>query len=150
MIPEKACPAFYTQARGNQETLQLAVGSAAEWRYNPAISREVKMRALTLTLGLLLSGVLPAVAQHSHSNYPTPPEPAERATQSAPAKVTRTRLPADPVQLQREAREMLDLSQSVVYDMDSVSHGLLPKDLNDKLKRIEKLSKHLRNEVGPH
>ena len=108
------------------------------------------MRALTLTLGLLLSGVFLAVAQHSHSNYPTPPAPAERATQSSSASVTRSRLPADPVQLQREAREMLDLSQSVVYDMDSVSHGLLPKDLNDKLKRIEKLSKHLRNEVGPH
>jgi hypothetical protein len=45
---------------------------------------------------------------------------------------------------------MLDLSQSVVYDIDSVGHGLLPKDLNDKLKRIEKLSKHLRSEVGPH
>lgn len=107
------------------------------------------MRALTLTLGLLLTGILLAVAQHSHSNYPTPPEPAQRTTQPSSASVTRSQMPADPVQLQREAREMLDLSQSVLYDIDSVSHGLLPKDLNDKLKRIEKLSKHLRSEVGP-
>jgi hypothetical protein len=99
---------------------------------------------------MLLSGVLLAVAQHSHSNYPTPPEPAERTTQSSSATVTQTQLAADPVQLQREAREMLDLSQSVLNDIDSVSHGLLPKDLNDKLKRIEKLSKHMRSEVGPH
>jgi hypothetical protein len=55
----------------------------------------------------------------------------------------------DPVQLQREAHEMLDLSQSVLHDLDSVSHGMLPKDLSDKLRRIEKLSKHLRSEVGP-
>lgn len=108
------------------------------------------MRALTLALGLLLAGVLPAVAQHSHSNYPTPPAPAERTTQSSSASVTRTQLAPDPVQLQREAREMVDLSQSVLNDMDSVSHGLLPKDLHDKLKRIEKLSKHLRSEVAPH
>ena len=108
------------------------------------------MRALTLTLGLTLTGVLLASAQHSHSNYPTPPAPAERTTQTSSAKVTRTQMAADPVQLQREAREMLDLSQSVLYDIDSVNHGLLPKDLNDKLKRIEKLSKHLRSEVGPH
>ena len=110
----------------------------------------INMRALTLTLGLTLTGVLLASAQHSHSNYPTPPAPAERTAPSSPVTVTRTQPAVDPVQLQREAREMLDLSQSVLNDMDSISHGLLPKDLTDKLKRIEKLSKHLRSEVGPH
>ncbi len=108
------------------------------------------MRALTLTLGILLAAVSPAGAQHSHSNYPTPPEPAERTNQSSSTTLTRTQAAADPVQLQREAREMLDLSQSVLNDIDTVNHGLLPKDLGDKLKRIEKLSKHLRSEVAPH
>jgi hypothetical protein len=33
--------------------------------------------------------------------------------------------------------------------MENVTRGLMPKDLIDKLKRIEKLSKHLRSEVSP-
>ena len=32
--------------------------------------------------------------------------------------------------------------------MESVNHGILPKDAIEKLKRIEKLSKHLRGELG--
>ena len=32
---------------------------------------------------------------------------------------------------------------------DSVNHGLLPRDTLQKLKRIEKLSKHLRSELLP-
>ncbi|HXM23960.1 MAG TPA: hypothetical protein VN948_22075 [Terriglobales bacterium] len=55
----------------------------------------------------------------------------------------------DPVQLQREGRELLELSQSLQLDIDSVNHGVLPKDTIGKLKRIEKLSKHLRGEIAP-
>jgi hypothetical protein len=146
MIPEKAWSAFYTSIE-RIRNLASEPQMALEFGY---FSRGCNMRALTLILGLTLTGVLLASAQHSHSNYPTPPAPAERTTQTSSAKVTRTQMAADPVQLQREAREMLDLSQSVQADIDSVNHGLLPKDLNDKLKRIEKLSKHLRSEVGPH
>jgi hypothetical protein len=51
------------------------------------------------------------------------------------------------VELQREARELSDLAHTVPTDIDKVTHGLLPRDLTEKLKRIEKLSKHLRNEV---
>jgi hypothetical protein len=62
------------------------------------------------------------------------------------------RLPAlrvDTSELQREARELLQLSQSIQPDIESLSRGLLRKDLTDKLKRIEKLSKHLRGEIAP-
>jgi len=52
------------------------------------------------------------------------------------------------VELQREARELLELSQSLQPDMESVNHGILPKDTIEKLKRIEKLSKRLRGELG--
>jgi hypothetical protein len=34
-------------------------------------------------------------------------------------------------------------------DIASLKRGLLSKDLLDKLKRIEKLSKHLRSEIAP-
>ena len=50
----------------------------------------------------------------------------------------------DAVELQREARELLELSQSLQPDIEHVSQGLLPKDTVEKLKRIEKLSKRLR------
>jgi hypothetical protein len=55
---------------------------------------------------------------------------------------------SDPMELRREAKQILELSRSVQLDIDSVNRGLLPKDTIDKLKRIEKLSKHLRSQVG--
>jgi hypothetical protein len=55
----------------------------------------------------------------------------------------------DPAQLQREARELLELSQSLQLDIESVNQGLHPKDTIEKLKRIEKLAKHLRGEIEP-
>ena len=55
---------------------------------------------------------------------------------------------ADTLELQRKAKELLELSQSLQPDMESVNRGILPKDTIEKLKRIEKLSKRLRGELG--
>jgi len=104
------------------------------------------VKRLTLIPFLLLAT---AFAQHG-SNWPTPPPPADRSVNvQGPAASSPTRVAADPVQLQREAKELLELSQSLQPDVASVSHGLLPKDTLDKLKRIEKLAKHLRGELNP-
>jgi hypothetical protein len=54
----------------------------------------------------------------------------------------------DPVQLQREANELSALAESVPLDVKSVNQGVLPKGFVEKLKRIEKLSKHLRSELA--
>ena len=51
------------------------------------------------------------------------------------------------MELRREASQVLELSKSIQSDLESVSRGLLPKDTIDKLKKIEKLSKHLRNQI---
>jgi hypothetical protein len=53
----------------------------------------------------------------------------------------------NPQELRREASQVLELSRSIQSDFESVSRGLLPKDTIDKLKKIEKLSKHLRNQI---
>jgi hypothetical protein len=53
----------------------------------------------------------------------------------------------DPAELQRESRELLELSQSLQGDIESVNKGLMPKDTIEKLKRIQKLAKHLRGEL---
>jgi hypothetical protein len=96
---------------------------------------------------VLLCWAVPAAAQH-RSNFPQPPQPAERPTVSAdpkPAPVQRI----DPSQLQREARELADLAQTVPLDVEKVNQGLLPKDASEKLKRIEKLAKRLRSALTP-
>ena len=48
-----------------------------------------------------------------------------------------------------DADELLILCQSIHSGVDSVGKGMLPKDLIDKLKQMEKLSKRLRNELTP-
>ena len=55
----------------------------------------------------------------------------------------------DPAELQREARELLEISQSLQTDVQSVAQGMHPKDAADKLKRIQKLAKHMRSEIEP-
>ena len=51
-------------------------------------------------------------------------------------------------QVQREADELSALAQSVRADMQQVSKGLYPKEMNEKLKKIEKLSKRLRFDLS--
>jgi len=53
----------------------------------------------------------------------------------------------DRAKIENEARELLDLSQSLQPDIQSINRGMIPKDTIAKLKRIEKTSKHLRSEL---
>jgi hypothetical protein len=52
-------------------------------------------------------------------------------------------------ELLQQSDELLALSQQVHADVKSATQGLLAKDLKDKLKRMEKLSKRLREELSP-
>jgi hypothetical protein len=51
--------------------------------------------------------------------------------------------------LKSDADELMILSQSIHSGVANVGKGMLPKDLIDKLKQVEKLSKRLRGELGP-
>ena len=55
----------------------------------------------------------------------------------------------DFAKLKSDADELIILSQSIHSGVDNVAKGMLPKDLIDKLKQMEKLSKRLRNELAP-
>jgi len=55
----------------------------------------------------------------------------------------------DEAQLEREAEELVRLAQSVRPDVERLRQGMLPKDVVEKLKRIEKLSKQLRGQISP-
>ena len=51
------------------------------------------------------------------------------------------------LQLQKDAKELAELCASVPNDMAGVKQGLLSKDVVEKLKRVEKLSKHVREQL---
>jgi hypothetical protein len=55
----------------------------------------------------------------------------------------------NPQQLQQDAKELAQLAASIPPDIEHVSRGVLPKDLSARLKKIEKLSKRLREELAP-
>jgi hypothetical protein len=48
-----------------------------------------------------------------------------------------------------KADELVALAQSIPPDIEKVAKGALPKDLDGRLKRIEKLSKQLRKDPSP-
>jgi hypothetical protein len=54
----------------------------------------------------------------------------------------------DPAKLKRDADELATLAQSVPPEVDQTTKGVLPKDLSEKLKRIEKLAKQLRSQIS--
>ena len=95
---------------------------------------------------LLTSSMVP---QSPSRGFPTPPASLDQEKQSqASGKHPSTSAPhADLEQAQREADELARMAQTVPADVTKVREGMLPKDAIEKLKQIEKLSKHLRSEL---
>ena len=120
-----------------------------------AIGREVlvRRRLLWANPGLVLSMLsllLPAIAA-SQSSRPMPPGHVEAndATRQAekvesPTNTARTVSAKDVLQ---QADELVSLAQQVRVDTLHATQNMVAKDLKDKLKRIEKLSKKLREEL---
>jgi len=87
---------------------------------------------------LLVSSLV--FAQHGHRD----PSPEDRDANPDRALVVPK---VDTAQAVRDSQELLNLSQSVSSDVRDVTSGTVPKDLRDRLKRIEKLSKKLRSDL---
>ena len=51
------------------------------------------------------------------------------------------------LQLQKDAKELGEICASVPSDLAGVNQGFLPQDVVDKLKRMEKLSKRVREQL---
>ena len=84
----------------------------------------------------------------ARNNYPKPPAPLGFGEHQPGADhCHRERL--DLLQLQRDADDLARTAQTIPTDVASVRKGMLPKDVIDKLKQIEKLSKRLRTELNP-
>jgi phage terminase small subunit len=55
----------------------------------------------------------------------------------------------DVEQVKKEADELKKLADGVPAQIEQVAKNQYPKELNENLKRIERLAKHLRTEVTP-
>jgi hypothetical protein len=99
-------------------------------------------------LGSIL-GIVLVLAEGSYGqrprHLPSPPPPVIGEPLPQPKSPPKPNTAA----MEQEARELADLAATVPGDVEQLKKGLLPKDVLDKLKRIEKLSKQLRSQVQP-
>jgi len=51
--------------------------------------------------------------------------------------------------IQHDALELSSLNAALQSDLHNLQKGMMPKDLAENLKKVEKLSKRLRQEVSP-
>jgi len=107
------------------------------------------MKSLIPSLFLV---VLLSAAPLSGQARPRPPglQQADRAEAQMEKNVpppNAHRSVADAAKLEREADELARLAQSIPPDVQSVGKGMFPKDVIEKLKQIERLSKQLRGEL---
>jgi hypothetical protein len=109
-------------------------------------------RLLFLSVTLLVC-VLPVRAQIKDAYTPgIPPPPASMDRDHGNAAPDEPKLPPrhiDLAKLRQEADDLARSAQTIPTDVASVRQGTLPKDIIEKLKRIEKLSKRLRSELNP-
>ena len=97
---------------------------------------------------LLLVCVLSAQdSAHPRMSPPPPPLDPERSNQSADTPSLPRHI--DLGQLQKDADDLARTAQTIPVDVANVRRGVLPKDTLQKLKQIEKLSKHMRSELNP-
>jgi hypothetical protein len=101
---------------------------------------------------LALASLLSCALLMGGQGHPVPPgiKEADKLTNPAvvPPQVTAKRQPADPAQLERDAKELAGLAKLIPSEVEQVKNGQLPKDLDGQLKRIEKLSRQLRREIS--
>ncbi len=107
------------------------------------------MRTSILLFALLFSASL---GRAQHPMGPTGQRQADHAEDQFEKTVpppVRPQSSVDLAKLKSDSEELMVLSQSIHSGIDSVQKGMLPKDLIEKLKQMEKLSKRLRSELTP-
>jgi len=103
-----------------------------------------------LVLGMTLALVVSALPQQP--GKPIPPGMRKADQLPGPADVPPANQPTrnrpSPELMRDQARELAMLAQTIPEDVSRISSGTLPKDMSEKLKQIEKLSKTLRAELN--
>jgi len=101
----------------------------------------------------LCTMLVPEIALPQMSGHPVPPghvaaNQATRNSENVEAPVP-LRQNVSAAKVIEQADELLSLAQTVHADTQQATQGLLAKDLKDRLRRIEKLSRQLRDELVP-
>jgi len=106
---------------------------------------------MKLLLAALFAFLFP-IATASAQSHPIPPgvrqaDQAEAQTERNIPPPSTPRATTDLARLNQEAIELASIAQTIPPDLASIQKGMLPKDIIQKLKQIEKLSKHLRSQL---
>jgi hypothetical protein len=106
-----------------------------------------------VSLGVLLLVAAIGMAQEPRPSAVPPGsvqagQAEEKAERDLPPPVPAKRH-IDLAKLQQEADELSKLAQTIPPDVVDIRRGMLPQDVIQKLKRIEKLSKQLRGQLNP-
>jgi hypothetical protein len=102
---------------------------------------------------LLLMLCLLAPPMLAQAGRPIPPgihqadQADTQAQQSIPPPPAAPNPRLDYGKLRSEADELATLAQSIPSEVEQDTRGVLPKDLGEKLRKIEKLAKQLRNQI---
>src|SRR5712692_4657153 len=110
------------------------------------------MRRLLLSILLTLLVAAPSAENFAGSQRPIPPglhEGEKRINAPLDPPVFSPGKNIDLARLNDEAAELARLSAAIPAQVNQVNRGQIPKDLAERLKRIEKLAKHLRSEINP-
>ena len=79
----------------------------------------------------------------------SPPMQQSRFPIDEPQQAQQQKPKIDAGQVKRDADELAKLAGEIPSGVEQANKGVVSKDLNDRLKRIEKLSKQLRRELFP-
>ncbi len=92
-----------------------------------------------------LTVLLTALRLPSQNVNPMHPEEIQVQKHASPDDM-RARVAS--VQFQKDLSELANLCASVSHEMDGVKQGVVSKDLLEKLKHLEKLSKRVREQLA--
>lgn len=109
------------------------------------------MKTSILSLSVILLGSL---VWSQGRGIPVPPgirqaDQTEAQTDKNVPPPLYKRANVDVGKLKHDADELASLAQSIPNDVAATGRGILPKDLDDKLRKIERLAKHLRSNLNP-
>src|SRR5437868_3479966 len=107
-----------------------------------------------MTLRSCLCILMMGVSSLTLAQYegPIPRRPGRRQWAQPPTQVgsSEPRIGSNPRDLDSQAAELSRLAQSTADDIHAArNRGTISKELNEKLRRIEKLAKTLRREMQP-
>jgi hypothetical protein len=100
-----------------------------------------------LSVAILFCAAALSAQQQPGMSPPPPPLDPEKATRAPQQETIRRRIGL--IELQRQADDLARTAQTIPSDVASIRKGMLPKDVIEKLKQIEKLSKRMRAELNP-